>query len=127
MPYRLRWKTDLEKVVVTSNFERRGWQRVNDEEGNRDVSALNPQVLGGPNGSGYSNIDWNVYWASVGTVRSLFSSDAGVRLTDMQVLNHFPNHYELTRKDLMVKNIKRARGIVCTGHVLVTSGLHTFR
>ena len=25
----------------------------------------------------------------------------------MQLLNHFPNHYELTRKDLMVKNIKR--------------------
>ena len=23
------------------------------------------------------------------------------------MLNHFPNHYELTRKDLMVKNIKR--------------------
>jgi len=25
------------------------------------------------------------------------------------LLNHFPNHYELTRKDLMVKNIKRFR------------------
>jgi len=24
-------------------------------------------------------------------------------------LNHFPNHLELTRKDLMVKNIKRFR------------------
>ena len=24
-------------------------------------------------------------------------------------MNHFPNHYELTRKDLMVKNIKRYR------------------
>ena len=27
----------------------------------------------------------------------------------VRVLNHFPNHYELTRKDLMVKNIKRCR------------------
>lgn len=26
-----------------------------------------------------------------------------------RVINHFPNHYELTRKDLMVKNIKRYR------------------
>ena len=26
-----------------------------------------------------------------------------------RLLNHFPNHYELTRKDLMVKNIKRYR------------------
>ena len=25
----------------------------------------------------------------------------------MQIINHFPNHYELTRKDLMVKNFKR--------------------
>ena len=25
------------------------------------------------------------------------------------MINHFPNHYELTRKDLMVKNIKRYR------------------
>lgn len=27
----------------------------------------------------------------------------------IRVLNHFPNHFELTRKDLMVKNIKRFR------------------
>ena len=26
-----------------------------------------------------------------------------------RVVNHFPNHYELTKKDLMVKNIKRYR------------------
>lgn len=25
------------------------------------------------------------------------------------MINHFPNHLELTRKDLMVKNIKRFR------------------
>jgi tubulin polyglutamylase TTLL1 len=24
-------------------------------------------------------------------------------------VNHFPNHYELTRKDLIVKNIKKYR------------------
>ncbi len=26
-----------------------------------------------------------------------------------RMTNHFPNHYELTRKDLMLKNIKRYR------------------
>lgn len=31
----------------------------------------------------------------------------GIRLTDHQIINHFPNHYELTRKDLMIKNLKR--------------------
>ena len=30
-------------------------------------------------------------------------------MDDGQRLNHFPNHYELTRKDLMVKNLKRMR------------------
>ena len=33
----------------------------------------------------------------------------GIRLQDDQVINHFPNHYELTKKDLMVKNVKRYR------------------
>jgi len=31
------------------------------------------------------------------------------KMDDDQRLNHFPNHYELTRKDLMVKNLKRMR------------------
>lgn len=25
----------------------------------------------------------------------------------LRLVNHFPNHHELTRKDLMVKNVKR--------------------
>ncbi len=25
----------------------------------------------------------------------------------LRIINHYPNHFELTRKDLMVKNIKR--------------------
>ncbi|XP_069675293.1 polyglutamylase complex subunit TTLL1 isoform X3 [Periplaneta americana] len=28
-------------------------------------------------------------------------------MTDNQIISHFPNHYELSRKDLMLKNIKR--------------------
>ena len=35
--------------------------------------------------------------------------ESGIRLNDNQIVNHFPNHYELTRKDLIVKNIKRYR------------------
>ena len=54
----------MEKSVVTLNFERRGWQRVVDDDN-----------VGG---------DWNIYWASVGTVRAIFSADSTIRLTDMQ-------------------------------------------
>eukprot|EP00435_Cladocopium_sp_Y103_P061960 s931_g23.t1 len=68
-----------------SNFERLGWTRSTDE-------------------------DFDVYWASVHSVRGLFNPDnLSKRLRDGQVVNHFPNHYELTRKDLMARNIKRYR------------------
>ncbi|XP_058628264.1 polyglutamylase complex subunit TTLL1-like [Onychostoma macrolepis] len=46
---------------------------------------------------------------SIQTIRTVFSVDTGYRLSDDQMVNHFPNHYELTRKDLMIKNIKRYR------------------
>lgn len=127
MPFRLKWKTDMEKSVVTMNFERRGWLRVDNDD---RESTYAPSVVanssnnaggtanssGGGAGAASSataastssvSMDWNIYWASVGTVRAIFSADSGIRLNDMQLLNHYPNHYELTRKDLMVKNMKR--------------------
>ncbi|XP_067937487.1 polyglutamylase complex subunit TTLL1-like [Watersipora subatra] len=82
---KLKYACDQDKSVLLNNFDRRGWQAVAPDE------------------------DWNFYWASVQTVRTVFSVDNGYRLGDEQVINHFPNHYELTRKDLMVKNIKRYR------------------
>lgn len=81
---KLKWKTDFDKEVVIENFIRRGWAKADKDEE-----------------------DWNFYWATVWTVRNLFNPKSGIRLTDHQVINHFPNHYELTRKDLMVKNLKR--------------------
>mgnify|MGYP001252126076 CR=1 FL=1 len=80
----VKWRTDLEKGAISSNCERRGWERC---ESQAD--------------------DWNFYWASVHTVKQIFNPENGYRLGDNQVISHFPNHYELTRKDMMVKNIKR--------------------
>ena len=77
------YKHDYEKQVIVTNFERRGWQKASNEE------------------------DWNIYWANAQTARAIFNPENAVRLRDDQLINHFPNHYELTRKDLMVKNIKR--------------------
>jgi len=82
---RLKYACDLDKSVLVNNFEKRGWIPVAPDE------------------------DWNFYWATVQTIRNIFSVENGYRLCDDQVINHFPNHYELTRKDLMVKNIKRYR------------------
>ena len=76
------------------------------------AQSLNAQGQMSSTSSGYTGSgDWNVYWASVQTVKSIFGLDGGenkpARLSDQQLLNHYPNHFELTRKDLLVKNIKR--------------------
>jgi tubulin polyglutamylase TTLL1 len=81
---KLKWKSDMEKNVVVQNFERRGFSK---------AAADDPE--------------WNLYWANVNTVKIIFNPDTGYRLGDMQLINHYPNHFELTRKDLMVKNVKR--------------------
>uniref|UniRef100_K3W525 Myb-like domain-containing protein n=1 Tax=Globisporangium ultimum (strain ATCC 200006 / CBS 805.95 / DAOM BR144) TaxID=431595 RepID=K3W525_GLOUD len=81
---KFKWRVDAEKHVVVWNFERRGWVKT---EGD----------------------DWNVYWANKTTIKAMFNPESAgsARLVDGQYVNHFPNHYELTRKDLLVKNIKR--------------------
>ncbi|VDM15997.1 unnamed protein product [Hydatigera taeniaeformis] len=43
---------------------------------------------------------WNIFWASTGSA---------LVIGYLKKINHFSNHYELTRKDLMVKNIKQYR------------------
>ncbi|KAL7296496.1 probable tubulin polyglutamylase TTLL1 isoform X1 [Trichogramma pretiosum] len=77
--------TDMDKSVIVYNFEKRGWAQVTPED------------------------DWNFYWAVTQSCRNIFSIETGYRMGDNQTINHFPNHYELTRKDLLVKNIKRYR------------------
>jgi tubulin polyglutamylase TTLL1 len=78
-------KSDFDKHCLNNAFDTRGWIRTSNDR------------------------DWNFYWATVGNVHAIFNPDIGYRLSDDQIINHFPNHHELTRKDLMVKNIKRYR------------------
>lgn len=75
-----RFCCDVENPVLLDSFGRRNWIRVGPDD------------------------DWDFYWASSATVRSMFA--AGVRLSDGQMVNHFPTHQELTRKDLLLKNLK---------------------
>ena len=82
---RVAYCVDLDKSVILGNFEKRGWISVAPDD------------------------DWQFYWASTTTCRNLFAVDSGYRMNDFQLINHFSNHYELTRKDLMVKNLKRYR------------------
>ncbi|KAF0852603.1 tubulin tyrosine ligase [Andalucia godoyi] len=50
--------------------------------------------------------DWDVGWMDVGWMREQFDH---IHLQEHQKVNHFRNHYELTRKDFLIKNVKRAR------------------
>jgi hypothetical protein len=51
-----------------------------------------------------SETDWDVAWIDTGWLREFFDQ---MHLEDQQVINHYRNHYELTRKDLLIKNLKR--------------------
>lgn len=77
------WRSDFGLHCVVSNFARRRWREA--EPGEAE----------------------DVYWASVDSVRRFFQPDGGARLEPHQLINHYPNHGELSRKDLLVKNLKR--------------------
>eukprot|EP00775_Hariotina_reticulata_P013698 gene13698-13820_t len=80
----IRWMSDFSsKFVINANFQRRGWQEVETEA------------------------EADIYWASINSVKGLFGAESLAQLRPTQLINHFPNHYELTRKDLLAKNIKR--------------------
>ena len=50
--------------------------------------------------------DWDFFWADKGWIHHEFDK---MHLNDWQRVNHFPKHGELTRKDLLIKNLKRAK------------------
>lgn len=82
----MKWKIEHDRQVLIETFERReGWTSCKDS----------------------LDSDWNFYWASTSTVQAMFHPEKGKRLSHNQVVNHFPNYYELTRKDSMVKHVKR--------------------
>ncbi|RKP21987.1 tubulin-tyrosine ligase [Rozella allomycis CSF55] len=54
--------------------------------------------------TGQYETDWDFHWADVFWVHEVFDT---IHLLDHQRINHFRNHYELTRKDFLVKNVKR--------------------
>ncbi|ESO08032.1 hypothetical protein HELRODRAFT_75380 [Helobdella robusta] len=50
--------------------------------------------------------EWDFYWCDVGWMKEYFDH---FFLEEQTKICHFRNHYELTRKNLMVKNLKRYR------------------
>ncbi|XP_029466891.1 probable tubulin polyglutamylase TTLL9 [Rhinatrema bivittatum] len=78
----IRFKCALTNTIMDVLRQRPGWMEVKDEG------------------------DWDFYWCDVSWLRENFDHiymDEHVRIC------HFRNHYELTRKNFMVKNMKRFR------------------
>ena len=82
-PNGLKWRCDLDRSVIVENMEERKWEESLD------------------------NNDWNFGWIQVHLIKKIFHPSSKVRLGDFQLVNHFPNHWELTRKDLLARNIKK--------------------
>lgn len=53
-----------------------------------------------------AELDWDLFWCDKEWIHEVFDH---IHLQPHQRVNHFRNHYELTRKDLLVKNLKRAQ------------------
>ncbi|XP_039280925.1 probable tubulin polyglutamylase TTLL1 [Nilaparvata lugens] len=82
---KVKYCIDVSKSVLTDNFEERKWIRVS------------------------SNDDWNFFWATSSSCQKLFSCGSRYRFSDHQIVNHFPNYFELTRKDALSRNMRRYR------------------
>lgn len=48
--------------------------------------------------------DWDIFWSEKDNIQDLYE---GRRLLPQQKLNHFKNYFELCRKDLLVRNLKK--------------------
>ena len=55
-----------------------------------------------------SDTDWDVAWVDKDWIRENLDALSG-GMAEHQRINHFRNHYELTRKDNLIKNLKRTQ------------------
>ncbi|XP_046565070.1 LOW QUALITY PROTEIN: probable tubulin polyglutamylase TTLL9 [Haliotis rubra] len=80
----IRYRCSLQNTISEVLRDRPGWQEV----------------------IGYCDCDWDFYWCDREWLHQNYDTTF---LHEHQRILHFRNHYELTRKNLMVKNLKRLR------------------
>ncbi|XP_071966874.1 probable tubulin polyglutamylase TTLL9 isoform X2 [Engystomops pustulosus] len=78
----IRYKCGLINTIADVLRQRPGWTEVKDDG------------------------EWDFYWCDVGWLRENFDH---IYMEEHVRICHFRNHYELTRKNFMVKNLKRFR------------------
>lgn len=83
-PSVIRFKTNFRNTILDV-FRERGWKETESE------------------------YDWDIHWTNKEWIRLIYDK---IHLEQAQRVNHFRNFYELTRKDLLVKNLKRAKRLL---------------
>ncbi len=86
----IRWRCHFRNTIYEVFKSKKGWKEMPRDE----------------DGSYTDSMDWDICWSDRSWVAQNFD---GMRLEEWQRVNHFRNNYELTRKDHMVKNLKRQR------------------
>ncbi|CAD8192456.1 unnamed protein product [Paramecium octaurelia] len=76
----IKYKTSFRNCILEA-FKRRNWKETDGD-------------------------DWDIMWAEKEWIHEVMDH---IHLQSHQKINHFRNHYELTRKDLMIKNLKKQR------------------
>lgn len=82
----IRCRSDIDRSVIKESANARGWRILDAEEAN--------------------DSEWDIYWVSVCNVKTFFAVN-GPGMLPKQIINHFPNYPELTRKDLLARNLKK--------------------
>ena len=100
MAPRIKFLTDIDKACITANFADRGY--VEGTTSNWNIYWASTSF----NSTDISCLSLNAIMSDVPTCRQLFTSGAP-RLAENQIICHFPNNWELTRKDFLIKIIKR--------------------
>lgn len=86
----IRWRCHFRNTIYEVFKSKKGWKEMPRDE----------------DGSYTDSMDWDICWSDRSWVAQNFDT---MRLEEWQRVNHFRNNYELTRKDHMVKNLKRQR------------------
>ncbi|CAK93295.1 unnamed protein product (macronuclear) [Paramecium tetraurelia] len=76
----IKYKTSFRNCILEA-FKRRNWRETDGD-------------------------DWDIMWAEKEWIHEVMDH---IHLQPHQKINHFRNHYELTRKDLMIKNLKKQK------------------
>ena len=74
----IKFKTFFKNCILES-LKRRGWKETDGD-------------------------DWDIFWAEKEWINEVMSH---IHLSANQKINHFRNHYEITRKDMLIKNLKK--------------------